>query len=54
MVHNTYNGGHIETDNHVIYSIAENTAETFTFPKSTHPVLGNFRGVLDNDTILET
>ena len=52
VIHNTYNGGNIETDHHVIGLIPEDAAKHFAFLNFTTPVPGMLREVLDNDTTL--
>ena len=50
MIYNTYRGGNIETDHHVILLIAEDVPKHFVFPNFVTPVTGTLRGVLDNET----
>ena len=50
VIHNTYHGGHIETDHHIICSMIEDMEKRFEFPNSTTPVPGTLMEVLDNDT----
>ena len=48
IIHNTYNGGNIETDQHVICLIPEDVENLFAFPNLTTPVIGTLGEVLYN------
>ena len=48
-INNTYHGGNIETDHHVIYSMREDVSKNLVLPNSTTTIPGTLRGVLDND-----
>ena len=50
VIHNTYYGGHIETDHHIICLILEYVIKHFTLHNFDTPVPGMLRGVLGNDT----
>ena len=50
VIHNTYQSGHIEADQHVILYISEDVSKHFDFPKFTPPGPGNTKKVLDSDT----
>ena len=50
MIHNTYHGRHIETDNQVIFLITEGLANYFLFPRFNASGPGTLKGVIDNDT----
>ena len=50
IIHNTYYGGNIETDHHIICSIPEDVAKHFVLTNFTTPVPGTLQEVLDNDT----
>ena len=49
VINNTYHGGNIENDYHVICSILEDTKKHFEFPNFTTPAPRTLREVLDND-----
>ena len=49
VIRNTYYGGHIRTDHHVISSMPEDVSNHFVVPNLTIPVQGALRKVLDND-----
>ena len=48
LIHNTYNGGNIETDHHVICSMPEDMTNHFSFPNFTTAMPGMLREVIDN------
>ena len=50
LIHNTYHGGHIETDHSCICSIPEDVENHFELPNFITPVPGTLRDVLDNNT----
>ena len=52
VINNTYHGGNIETDHHVIGLIPADVAKHVAFPNFTTVVPGMLREVLDNDTTL--
>ena len=49
VINNTYHGGHIETDHHVICLMPEDVENHFELPNFTTPIPGALREVLDND-----
>ena len=49
VIHNTYHGGNIGTENHVVFSIPEDVARQFLFPNFATPMPGTLRGVIYND-----
>ena len=49
IIHNTYHGGNIENDHHVICSMPEDVAKHFALPNFTTPMPGTLREVLDSD-----
>ena len=50
VTHNTYYGGHNETEHHVIFPMTEHMARHLAFYNFATPVLGTMREVLDNNT----
>ena len=50
VIHNTYQGVHIETDHHVICLMPEVLSKHFLFPKFTASWLVKLRKVNGNDT----
>ena len=50
VIHNTYNGGQIETDYHVILLIPEEVSKHFALPKFNTQGTGTLREVLENYT----
>ena len=53
-INNTYHGGNIENDHHIILSTPEDVVNNFTFPNLSTPGPGNLMKVMDNDTKKET
>ena len=49
IINNTYHGGNIETDHHVIYLIPEDVEKHFALPNYTTLVPGTLREVIDNE-----
>ena len=50
LIHDTYYGGHIETDHRVICLIPEDVVKQFVFPNFITLGLGTLRGAIYNDT----
>ena len=50
IIHNTYQGGNVETGHHVICPMPEEATKHFTFPNYTTPVPGTLRCLLYNNT----
>ena len=50
IIHNTYNGGNIKMDRHVILLISEDVAKHLVFHNFMTPVPGMLREFLDNNT----
>ena len=48
VIHNTYHGGQIETDHHVICSMPEYVEKHFAFPNFTTSMSGTLMEFLDN------